>query len=116
MLPLGDVLLCPPAAGVPREKAMIAPQWGCRLRQTTQIEHGKVAFVTVRRPSSIQMASALPASATAVQPNRRAKLQNGRKMESSQLKNSRITALDRIADHGGRRMERGRGGREADTP
>jgi hypothetical protein len=44
---LGDVLLCPPVVRGPREKAMI----GRRLRQTTQVEHGEVAFATAMRPS-----------------------------------------------------------------
>jgi hypothetical protein len=47
MMLLGDALLCPPVARVPREKA---PRWVCRLRQTTQVEHGEVAFATAMRP------------------------------------------------------------------
>src|ERR1700730_12762918 len=47
MMLLGDVLLCPPVARVPREKALC---WVCRLRQTTQVEHGEVAFATAMCP------------------------------------------------------------------
>ena len=45
---LGDVLLCPPVVRTPREKA---PRWVCRLRQTSQVEHGEAAFATAMRRS-----------------------------------------------------------------
>jgi hypothetical protein len=38
----------PPVVRAPREKA---PLWVCRLRQTTQVQHGEGAFATAMRPS-----------------------------------------------------------------
>ena len=64
MMLLGDVLLCPPVVTAPREKA---PLWVCSLRQTTQVDHGAVAFAAAMRPS-IEMASALPSDKSAVVP------------------------------------------------
>jgi hypothetical protein len=67
MMLLGDVLLCPPVVTAPSEKA---PLWVCCLRQTTQVDHGAVAFAAAMRPS-IEMASALPSDKSAVGHSRR---------------------------------------------